>query len=196
MTTVDYSDTSRWSHHVDDVWYDRLVQFVETLGQDWPAPDPATRAWAESYLYTEARYVDEGRFNDWMDLFTDDCLYWVPITPGSGDPRREVSHAFDDRRRLTDRVHWLRTGLAYCQIPRSRTRRSIANVEVFDDPSTGLRFTRSNVLIAEFRAGTTKLYAGWCGHVLRAEGDGWQIVLKQTNLLDSEHGHENLTLVL
>lgn len=196
MTATDYTDTSKWSHHVDDDWYDRLAHFVEVLGEDWPAGDPQARAEAEHFLVREARFVDEGRFNDWIDLFTDDCLYWVPVVPGSGDPRREVSHAFDDRRRLTDRVHWLRTGLAYCQIPRSRTRRLVTNIEVHDEAMTGLRFVRSNVLVTEFRAGATKLYAGWCGHVLRAKGDEWQIVLKQTNLIDSEQGHENLTLVL
>lgn len=196
MTATDYSDTSRWSYHVDEAWYERLTGFVTTLGEDWPIADPTTTAEAAAYLHREARYVDEGRFNEWIDLFSDDCLYWVPITAGSGDPRREVSHAFDDRRRLTDRVHWLRTGLAYCQIPRSRTRRLITNVEVLDDTTSGLRFIRSNVLVTEFRAGVTKLHSGWCGHVLRQKGEGWEIVLKQTNLLDSEHGHENLTLVL
>lgn len=196
MTTTDYTDTSRWSRHVDDAWYDRLAHFVEVLGEDWPDADRDAREQAETRLIREARFIDEGRFNDWIDLFADDCLYWVPVTPGSGDPRREVSHAFDDRRRLTDRVHWLRTGLAYCQIPRSRTRRLVSNVEVFDEATSGLRYVRSNVLVTEFRAGVTKVYAGWCGHVLRPRGEGWEIVLKQTNLLDSEHGHENLTLVL
>lgn len=193
--TTSYSDTSAWSHHVDDAWYDRLGGHVATLAEDWPDADPAARGQAEAFLYREARLVDEGRFNDWLDLFSDDCVYWVPITPGSGDPRVEVSHAFDDRRRLTDRAHWLRSGLAYCQIPRSRTRRLITNVEVFDDPTTGVRYLRSNVLITEFRAGVTKLYSGWCGHVLRPVNGSWEIVVKQMNLLDSEHGHENLTLV-
>lgn len=195
MTSVDHSDTSSSSYHVDEAWYDRLSGYVTALGEDWPETDLALRGSAEAFIHREARLIDEGRFNDWLDLFTDDCLYWVPVTPGSGDPRREVSHAFDDRRRLTDRVHWLRTGLAYSQIPRSRTRRLLTNVEALDDPEQGVRLVRSNVLITEFRGGVTKLYAGWSGHVLRPVEDGWRIVVKQVNLLDSEHGHENLTLV-
>ena len=193
---VDRSDTSRWSFHVDDDFYDDLARSVDLLAADWPEEDPAAVRAAHHLLVREARLIDEGRFNDWLDLFTDDCLYWVPVTPGGGDPRREVSHAFDDRRRLTDRVYWLRTGLAFCQIPQSRTRRLITNVEALDDPATGARVVRSNVLVTEFRAGATKLYAGWYGHVLVPGEDGWRIRLKQVNLLDSEHGHENLTLVL
>jgi 3-phenylpropionate/cinnamic acid dioxygenase small subunit len=193
---TDYSDTSRWSFHVDDAFYADLAAYVDLLDADWPEEDPATVSTSQSFLVREARLIDEGRFNDWLDLFTDDCLYWVPVVPGGGDPTREVSHAFDDRRRLTDRVYWLRTGLAFCQIPQSRTRRLITNVEVLDDPATGSRLIRSNVMVNEFRAGAAKVYAGWCGHVLVPDGTGWRIRLKQVNLLDSEHGHENLTLVL
>ena len=125
---------------------------------------------AEAFLAHEARLIDEGRFNDWLELFSPDCLYWVPITPGGGDPRREVSHAFDDCRRLTDRVYWLRTGLAFSQIPQSRTRRVIGNVEVLDEPGSGLRFIRSNFIVNEFRAGVAKTYTGWYGHVLTPPG--------------------------
>lgn len=194
--TVDYSDTSRWSFHIDDHFYAEIARFVETLAADWPEERPEVVAETQSLLTREARLVDEGRFNDWLELFTDDCLYWVPIVPGAGDPRREVSHALDDRRRLADRVFWLRTGLAFCQIPQSRTRRLVGNVEVLDDPDTGNRIVRSNFIVNEFRAGRAKTYSGWYGHVLAPSADGWRIRLKQVNLLDSEHGHENLTLVL
>ena len=149
----------------------------------------------QSFLTREARLIDEGRFNDWLEHFTDDCLYWVPVTVGGGDPTTEVSHAFDDRRRLTDRVYWLRTGLAFSQIPASRTRRVIGNVETTVDPATGEQLVRSNVVVHEFRAGVTKTYPGWYGHVLRKTEGGWRIKLKQINLLDSDQIHENLTLV-
>ena len=192
---ADYSDTSRWSAHVDDRYYATLAQFVDTLAQDWPAEQAEVVGPAQNLLFHEARLIDSGRFNEWLGLFTDDCLYWVPVMPGGGDPRSEVSWAFDDRRRLTDRVYWLRTGLAFSQIPPSRTRRVIGNVEVLDEPQTDLRFVRSNFSVHEYRAGATKLYAGWYGHVLEQISGAWRIRLKQVNLLDSEQNHENLTLI-
>lgn len=191
-----YADTSSFSYHVDAAFYDRLDHYRDSFGEDWPAPEPVTLAQATAFLVREARLIDEGRFNDWLDLFADDCLYWVPVTSGGGEPRTEVSHAFDDRRRLTDRVYWLRTGLAYSQIPASRTVRIVGNVEVLDDVG-GDTLVRSNFIINEFRAGVTKTYSGWYGHVLTrdGDGDGWKIRLKQANLLDSEQYHENLTIV-
>lgn len=192
----DYSDTDRWSFHVDDGFYAELARIGRRFAEDWPVPDPAALSQATHLLVHEARVIDQRRFDDWIELFTDDCLYWVPVVPGGGDPTREVSHAFDDRRRLTDRLYWLGTGLAFCQIPPSRTRRLVSNVEVVDDPDTGARLVRSNFVVHEFRAGRTRAYAGWYGHVFASVDDRWRIRLKQVNLLDSDHGHENLTLML
>ena len=79
----------------------------------------------------EARLLDQLRYEDWLAMYAAECIYWVPSTPNAGDPRREISVMFDDRRRLEDRVYRLRTGFAWSQAPASRTVRLITNVEVF-----------------------------------------------------------------
>lgn len=190
-----YEDTSAWSYHVDKEFYADLDRFNQVLRQDWAGADVETHREAEAFLNREAWLIDEARFNEWLELFSADCLYWVPVIPGGGDPRTQISHAFDDCRRLTDRVYWLRTGLAFSQIPQSRTRRIISNIEVHDEPDNSLRFIRSNFMVHEFRAGVAKVYAGWTGHVLSEGENGWEIRLKQANLIDSEQIHENLTLI-
>lgn len=189
-----YADTTSYSFHVDREFYADLDRFRGIFADDWPAAALGEWHEAQSFLSSEARLIDEGRFNDWLDLFAGDCLYWVPVVAGGGDPRTEVSHAFDDHRRLTDRVYWLRTGLAYSQLPASRTRRVLGNIETVTEPG-GLRLVRSTFVINEFRNGVAKTYSGWYGHVLRDTEDGPRIRLKMVNLLDSEQYHENLTLV-
>ncbi|NMH93134.1 aromatic-ring-hydroxylating dioxygenase subunit beta [Pseudonocardia bannensis] len=191
----DREDTDRWSYYLDPDFYRHLADVARSWSDDWPPADPLVRSECEAVLAREARLIDEARFNEWLELFTDRCLYWVPITPGGGDPRTEVSHSFDDRRRMTDRVYWLRTGLAFCQIPQSRTRRMITNVEVLDEPSGDRRRVRSNFVVHEFRAGVARSYPGWYGHLLERHDGDWRIAVKQVNLLDSEHGHENLTII-
>lgn len=189
-----YADTSSFSYHIDEDWYADLDRFRALFAEDWPAATVDELHAAQSFLVREARLIDDGRFNDWLDLFAGDGLYWVPVTAGGGDPRREVSHAFDDHRRLTDRVYWLRTGLAYSQLPPSRTRRLVSNVETFEDLDD-TRLIRSNFVIHEYRAGIAKTYVGWYGHVVREAADGWAIRMKMVNLIDSDQYHENLTLV-
>jgi len=195
QSTTDFTDTSRYSYYVQSEFYDELERLNQVFDQEWPDADADALARVQSFLARESRLIDTARLNEWLDLYTDECLYWLPITAGGGNPRSEVSHAFDDRRRLTDRVYWLRTGLAYSQLPASRTRRLITNIETTTDTVTGARLVRSNFAIHEFRAEVTKIYSGWYAHVLQETSEGLKIQVKQINLLDSEQLHENLTLV-
>ena len=35
----------------------------------------------EAFLVHEARLLDDGRFEEWLALFTTDAWYWVPAQP-------------------------------------------------------------------------------------------------------------------
>ena len=126
--------------------------------------DMAERDLFRSLLEHEARLLDQDRLEDWLTLFTPECVYWIPSTPTGGDPRKEIAITFDDRRRLEDRVYRLRTGYAWSQKPKSRTVRLVTNVEVFDTGRTDTRMVRSNIMIAEFRGFETRCLYGWFGH--------------------------------
>src|SRR5262249_50847346 len=54
-----------------------------------------TRQQAEDFLYHEARLLDERRFEEWLELFTADGLYWLPMDDGT-DPTLEPSILFAD----------------------------------------------------------------------------------------------------
>jgi 3-phenylpropionate/cinnamic acid dioxygenase small subunit len=47
----------------------------------------------------EARLLDDGEFERWIELFSRERIYWIPLGRGK-DPRREVSVEFHDRRRV------------------------------------------------------------------------------------------------
>lgn len=191
----DFANTSLWSFHVDDDFYGMLDRWQTHFTQDWPLATSDIVHEASWVLAQEARRLDQRRLSDWLDLFTDDCLYWVPAAPGRQDPRANVCHAFDDRRRLEDRVYWLNTGLAYSQVPPSRTVHSVTNVEVLAlDDATWL--VRSVFTTHEFRTSSPRVFAGWNAHVLVAGESHRRIRMKQVNLLDADAGHENLTLIL
>lgn len=189
-------DTSFYSYYIDENYYAMLLQELRDWEREGPLADAAASAEAKALLIREARLLDEGRFEEWLDMLSKDCLYWAPASPGGGVPDREVTIAFDDRRRLEDRIARLRTGYAYSQIPPSRTRRMLTNFEAFrGNGDIDLRI-RSNFVIYEFRKGAQRALPGWYGHSLRKEDGRWKIVRKQINLIDPEQGHENLTLML
>jgi benzoate/toluate 1,2-dioxygenase beta subunit len=194
--TVDSSNTSLYSYYVDPDFYAEVRNDIWSLEGEGRPADAAARAECEALLLREARLLDEGRFEEWLDVLTADCLYWIPATPGGGDPEREVTIAFDDRRRVEDRIARLRTGYAYSQIPASRTRRLITNIEAWRGTGNVDLRIRSNFAIHEFRKGIHRTLAGWYGHGFREENGRWKIVRKQVNLIDAEQGHENLTFML
>ncbi len=61
----------------------------------------------ERFLQHEARLLDEGKFDEWLALFTADGSYWVPSEPDQDNPHDTVSLIYDDRRLLETRVRRL-----------------------------------------------------------------------------------------
>src|SRR5712692_5864193 len=91
----------------------------------------------EQFLYAEARLLDTGRLYEWLELFTEDTRYWMPIretldehTPALGPDELALALFDDDKQFLVLRVQRLDTGLAHAEMPRSRTRHLITNVQV------------------------------------------------------------------
>jgi hypothetical protein len=42
----------------------------------------------EQFLYHEARLLDTQQLEEWLELFTDDATYWVPLEAEQKDPSR------------------------------------------------------------------------------------------------------------
>jgi benzoate/toluate 1,2-dioxygenase beta subunit len=177
--------------YVNDRFYEDLVKsFSDWDRSEFEVNDVATRDECRRLLEREARLLDEGRFEDWLALYADECVVWVPAAERPGDPRREVTVFFDDRQRLQDRIFRLRTGKAWSQVPPSRTVRLVSNVEVFR--AVGKLMVRSNLVLHEFRAGETRTLAAWCAHRLA----GGKIEAKQVNLLERDQSLRNPSILL
>jgi 3-phenylpropionate/cinnamic acid dioxygenase small subunit len=194
---VSLPDPSRTSHYVTDTLYRELIEnFSDWQRDERTIADAAVREHFRMLLEREARLLDQLRYEDWLNLFARECIYWVPSTPHAGDPRREVSVMFDDRRRLEDRVYRLRTGFAWSQAPASRTVRLVTNVEVFATQQQSIRMVRSNFLINEFWGDETRILTGWCGHRFVQRNDRWEIAVKQINLIDCDQSIRNPSIIL
>src|SRR5262249_57861445 len=101
------------------------------------------------FAYREARLADEARYAEWLALWTDDGVYWVPATTDPGaDPDKHISHIYDNRGRLETRIKLLQTGHRYSQEPASLMRRLVSNIEAVpaDD---GELVVESNFALAE-----------------------------------------------
>jgi len=198
MTASAAADTSRYSYYVTNEAYGDLV---EDFAPDWQDDDNLITELAERDLFRgklerEARILDRLLFEEWLELYTRDCFYWVPGTPNGGDPRTEIAVMFDDRRRLEDRIYRFRTGYAWSQAPSSRTSRLVSNVEVFKSRRDDQRMVRSNFAISEFWDGEIRVLAGWAGHRFRKVAGDWLISAKQVNLLNCDQCIRNPSIIL
>jgi 3-phenylpropionate/cinnamic acid dioxygenase small subunit len=190
-------DPSRSSYYVSDALYRELMaNFTDWQDDARAVTDAAVRDEFRRLVEREARLLDQMRYEDWLNMYAAECVYWVPSTPHGGDPRQEIAVMFDDRRRLEDRIYRLCTGFAWSQAPRSRTVRLITNVEVFSTGSDDARMLRSNFLISEFWDKETRTLTGWAGHRLVRSSGGWKIAAKQVNLIECDQAIRNLSIIL
>ena len=148
----------------------------------------------EEFLYHEAALLDERRFEDWLALYSDDAIYWVPLGD-EPDSSRQVSIAYDDRRRLHERVLRLSSGFAYSQDPPSRTCHLVGNVRVLSNGGGEVEVA-SNLVVAEVRRSVQNVYAGGVEHVLVAAGESFMIRRKVVRLVNSDVPLGNVTFLI
>jgi 3-phenylpropionate/cinnamic acid dioxygenase small subunit len=164
-----------------------------------PRNPPYPQYEVESFLYREAWLLDERRFDEWLDLFTDDARYVLLMRekaqraePGPGGAPVQVL-CDDDKRFLALRVRRLDTNLAHSERPPSITRHLIAGVHVVaeDGDEVGVR---SSFLVHQARL-ETDAYTFFGGREdrLRQVDGQWRIARRQA-VLDHIHLPRALTI--
>ena len=154
---------------------------------------------AVEFLYREARLADEARYAEWLLLWTDDAVYWVPATTDpDADPESRLSHIYDNRARLETRIKLLQTGHRYSQVPASLMRRIISNIEVEEGPD-GELVAGSNFILAELAVQARSEMHWWVGratHQLRRVDGALQMRLKKVVLINAAEPLPNLSFLI
>lgn len=105
---------------------------------------------ANAFLCAEADLLDHGEFGIWLDLWTSDGLYIVPVDPAETDFEGTLNYAYDDHHMREKRVARLGSGESISTTPQARTVRSVSRVRVIGDD--GLTLTvRAAQDLKEFR---------------------------------------------
>jgi 3-phenylpropionate/cinnamic acid dioxygenase small subunit len=101
--------------------------------------DYLLRLEVEDFLWYEADLLDEFRYEEWLDLLTEDITYWMPIRENV--PSREMEEELtdeqtdpswftDDKATLQARVGQIRTHVHWADEPFSRISHIISNVRI------------------------------------------------------------------
>ena len=149
----------------------------------------------ERFLYREARLMDENAYAEWLALWAEDAVYWIPCGGGAGDPMRQVSTVYDDRKRLEARIKRLLSGKAHAQAPPSRLRRVVSNIEI-EEAEDGAITTYSNFVLGEVRRGKQDIFIGRATHQLRPVTADFKIFFKKVVLVNGDEYIDNLTFLI
>ena len=144
----------------------------------------------EALLLREARLLDEQRYAEWLELFTDDAVYWIPTRAAQESPHEALSIIYEPKSLLAMRVERLSRREMHVQSPPSRTVHHVSAVEVDGDEA------RSALIVAEWRAGESRFFAGRVLHRFRRGPKGLQITLKRVDLIDGEAPHRAVAVPL
>jgi 3-phenylpropionate/cinnamic acid dioxygenase small subunit len=147
-------------------------------------------------LAREAHLLDERDYEGWLQLFTDDCLYWMPVDPLSEDGTLRLNVFYDDRPKMEDRIARLTSGNAYTEEPISLTARTFSALQL-EPAGEGDADTvvRSNFQMVAYRSGEQKVYGGWYRHGLARQGDRLLIAEKRVTLLGSDAPQPAMTFL-
>jgi len=147
----------------------------------------------EQFLYHEARLLDTGQLEAWLDLFTEDATYWLPLERGQTDPFETSSLIHDDRTLLELRVKQARHPRAHARQPLARTVHQVSNVMILAE-ETEVRVS-STLQLVEFRNEKQRIYGALVEHRLRRDGDTYRIAHKRVDLVNSEGELDGLAIL-
>jgi p-cumate 2,3-dioxygenase beta subunit len=156
-----------------------------------------TRSDIEEFLYREAALLDEWRLEEWLDLFTIDCLYEIPAPDRPDeDPGETFSLIHDRRPMLEQRVIRLKKPTAHAEFPHSKTRRMITNVRILDTRPDELK-VGANFAVFRIRNGIEVTYVGRYEYTLIPSSDGLKIKHRKA-ILDQEvlDPHGKISIIL
>jgi 3-phenylpropionate/cinnamic acid dioxygenase small subunit len=159
----------------------------------------------EAFLYHEAELLDERRYEAWLDLFTEDAHYFMPMRRNvpHDAPEREFTRAgtdvnwFDEGKdTLTRRVKQILTGIHWAEEPPSRICHIVSNVQVAAaDVTPGEVVVKSRFIVYRNRVETeTDFLVGKREDVLRRVDGGWKIARRKIVLDQNVLLAKNLTV--
>jgi 3-phenylpropionate/cinnamic acid dioxygenase small subunit len=131
----------------------------------------------------EAWLLDDRKFDDWLELFTDDVFYFMPRRRNvhRKDLAQELTEVGDlaifedDKTYLRMRVERLQTGMAWAEDPPSRTRHLIGNLVVEPLPNGEVQAKTAFILYRSHHETEENIFAGSREDVLRQVAGQWKI---------------------
>jgi 3-phenylpropionate/cinnamic acid dioxygenase small subunit len=150
-----------------------------------------------AFVYHEARLIDEKRFAEWYELFTEDGLYWMPLTRDQPDGRLHTSLLYEDRLLLQVRIERLAKPNSFSQAQKSYCQHILQSPQVESRDDAQHRYLiRTPFCYAESQGDHQEVYAGVAWHHLARVSGRLRLRIKKIDLLNRDAALPSIQLFL
>jgi len=139
----------------------------------------------EQFLYRQSELLDAKAWQDYIDLFTDDGVYWMPVTPEQTEWEGSPSIFAEDKHMMAVRMGRVTHPTAWSQAPMWGTSHVIGNVAI-EAEAPGEWRVRSRFHMMELRRDTVRHFGGTYRHTLVRQAGQLKIKLQRVDMFNAQ----------
>jgi 3-phenylpropionate/cinnamic acid dioxygenase small subunit len=143
----------------------------------------------EQFLYRQSELLDTRQWQAWIDLFTDDGVYWMPADPAHKHWDGVPSIFAEDRNLMNVRMKRVLHPDAWSQRPLWGTNHVVSNVVIEKLDGVNLH-VRSRFHMMELRRDDVRHFAGSYRHHLKKTSDGFRIQLQRVDMTNAQAAYD------
>ena len=142
------------------------------------------------FLYRQAELLDSKQWKEWVDLFTDDGIYWMPpersYTTWDGTPAIFA----EDKNLMNVRMGRVLHPDAWSQRPLWETNHVVSNVVLKSVSGSGDVEVASRFHMMELRRDDVRHFTGSYLHKLKKTNDGYRIQLQRVDMTNAQAAYD------
>ena len=143
----------------------------------------------EQFLYRQADLLDRKMWQEWIDLFTPDGIYWMPPEPSHKTWEGMPAIFAEDKNLMTVRMNRVLHPDAWSQRPLWGTNHVVSNVMIEKESKKDV-LVRSRFHMMELRRDDVRHFAGSYFHKLKQTKNGYAIALQRVDMTNAQDAYD------
>lgn len=136
------------------------------------------------FIWAEGAMLDATEYDKWLDLWTEDGVYILPIGEGE-DYKNQLNLCYDNDKMRRDRIGRFQRGFSISSAPPAQTVRTLSRFRIDAAEGDVIRVSCAEHLI-EDKFGRQRVWVGNVSYTLKVTEDGFKIHEKIVRLLNSD----------
>jgi benzoate/toluate 1,2-dioxygenase beta subunit len=143
----------------------------------------------EQFLYKQSEFLDTKRWQDWIDLFTAEGIYWMPPAPEYKTWDGQPAIFAEDKNLMTVRMNRVLHPDAWSQRPLWETNHVVSNVVIQKETAKEV-VVKSRFHMLELRRDDVRHFAGSYIHTLVKAKGGYRIKLQRVDMANAQAAYD------